>query len=273
MSDFSETFPKDFHGAAQSEGAPAILYISNHEDERMNSVDGDSVDDFYVSSEEETLDIEIKARCRERQLTEPIAIPSAGTPGTQARCGTPNPDLPPFPTFTLQFFILGMGKGPIGRDDRIRPNHPINICRDLRPNSDTPMSPPPEDRGPAYEQDIPSCSDSTGSTSVETIANHFDDMTVSENAGLAGYSDCVLCGKSVQQIQDEAVNDYLDKTVVPGETLAETKPREERELFWTEWPLARFCSCQGECRRPPPAMATGTRSHMVIAGFYPEQFH
>ena len=92
------------------------------------------------------------------------------------------------------------------------------------------MSPPPEDRGPAYEQDIPSCSYSASSTSVETGANHFNNMTVSGNAGLFGYSDCVGCGKPVQQIQDEAVNDYLDKTVVPGETLAETETRKRAFL-------------------------------------------
>ena len=81
-----------------------------------------------------------------------------------------------------------------------------------------------------YEQDIPSCSYSISSTPVETIANHFNDMTVSGNAGLVGCSDCVVCGKSVQQKQDEAVNDYLDKTVVPGETLAETERRKRAIL-------------------------------------------
>ena len=196
MSEFSETIPMDFLGAAQSEGAPAIICISSDEDGKMYSFDSDSVDDVYVSSEEETLDIEIMARCIERQMTEPIAIPNAETTGTQASCGTPKPDLPSFPTFTQQFFNLGMGNGPIGPDDRIRPNHPINICRDLRPNNDT----PPEDRGPAYEQDIPSCSYSASITSVETVANHFNDMTVSGNAGLLGCSDCVVCGKPVQQI-------------------------------------------------------------------------
>ena len=271
MSDFSETFPMDVLGAAQSEGAPAIICISSDKDEEMGSFDGDSVDDVYVSSEEEMLDIEIMARCIERQMAEPIAILNAETTGTQARCGTRKPDLPPFPTFTQQFFNLGMGNGPIGRDDRIRPNHPINICRDLRPNIDTPMSPPPEDRGPACEQDIPSCSYSTSSTSVETVANHFNDMTVSVNAGLLGCSDCVIRGKPVQQVQDEAVNDILNKTVAPGETLAETERR--RKAFLDGMAAGTFLLMPGECRRRPPAMATGTRSHMAIAGPYLEQFH
>ena len=207
MSDFSETFLMDFLGAAQSEGAPAIICITSDEDEEMTSFDGDSVDDVYASSEEEMLDIEIMARCIERQMAEPIAIPNAGTAVTQGRCGTPKPDLPPFPTFTQQFFNLGMGNGPIGRDDRIRPNHPINICRDLQPKIGTPISPPPEERRPVCGQDIPSCSFTSSSTSVETVANHFNNMSVSGNASLLGCSDCVVCGKPVQQIQDEAVND------------------------------------------------------------------
>ena len=55
-------------------------------------------------------------------------------------------------------------------------------------------------------------------------------MALSENSGLAGCSDCGVCGKSVQQIQGKAVNDFLDKTVVPGETLAETERRERAFL-------------------------------------------
>ena len=56
-------------------------------------------------------------------------------------------------------------------------------------------------------------------------------MGLSENSGLAGCLDCVVCGKSVVlQIQEEALNDYLDKTVVPGETLAETERRRRTSL-------------------------------------------
>ena len=87
------------------------------------------------------------------------------------------------------------------------------------------MSPPPEDRGPPHVLETPSCYYSTNTASIESVANHFDGMALSENYGLASCSDCVVCGKSVQQTQGDAVNDYLDKTVVPGETLAETERR------------------------------------------------
>ena len=230
MSDISETFPMDFQGIVRSEGEPDIIYISSDEEERMDSVCGDSVDDLYLSSEEEFTDVEIMARCIERQLTEPITIPNVGTSSTQARCGTPRPSLPPFPTFSQQFFNLGSGNGPVGRDMRIKSNHPINICRDLRPMVDTPMSPPPEDRGPSRDQQTPACSYSSDHVSIESVSNHFDGMALSGNTSLAGCSDCVICGKSVLQIQTEAVNDYIDKTVVIGETLAETERRKRAFL-------------------------------------------
>ena len=204
----------DFQGAARIEGAPAIIYIASDEEERMDSICGDSVGDLYLSSEEESTDVEIMASCIERQLTEPIAIPNAGTSGAQVRCGTPKPSFPPFPAFSQRCSNLGVGEGPVERDARIRSNHPINICRDLRPMIDTPMSPPPEDRRPSFVQETPTCSYSTDSASIESVANHFDNMALSQNVGPAGCSDCVICGKSVQQIQREAVNDYIDKTVV-----------------------------------------------------------
>ena len=219
-----------FQGAARSEVAPAIIYISSDEEEMMDSVSGYSVDDLYLSSEDESTDVEIMARCIERQLTEPITIPNSGTSSAQVRCGTPKPNFPPFPTFSQQFFELGSGNGPVGRDARIRTNHPINVCRDLRPMVDTPMSPPPEDRGPSSVQETPACSYSTDTTTIETVASHFDSMAVSEGVGLVGCSDCVVCGKSVLQIQTESVNDYIDKTVVPGETLAETERRKRAFL-------------------------------------------
>ena len=213
MSDISETSPMYFEGAAQSGGTPAIIYISSDEDERMDSFDGDSVDDLCVSSDKESIDIEFTARSIERQMVEPIAIPNAKTSGVQAMCGTPWPNWPPFPAFTQQFFNLGVGNGPIKRDDRIKSNHPTSVCKDLRPHIGTPMSLPPEDRGPTCA----SCSYSIDNVSVESIASHVDDLALSGDSGLAGCSDCEICGKSVQQIQSEAVNDYLDKTVVPGE--------------------------------------------------------
>ena len=40
----------------------------------------------------------------------------------------------------------------------------------------------------------------------------------SDNPYISGCTDCLICGKSVEQIQDEAVIDYLLKTAVQGES-------------------------------------------------------
>ena len=90
------------------------------------------------------------ARCIERQLAEPILIPSTSANSTQKRPVTPRPNVPPFPTFGEKFLDLARGNGPVSRDNRIKSNHPINICRNLVPQVDTPLLPPEQDRGPRY---------------------------------------------------------------------------------------------------------------------------
>ena len=56
-------------------------------------------------------------------------------------------------------------------------------------------------------------------------------MAVSESPGVVNYSECVVCGKFVRQIQLEAFSEYLNKTVVPGETLAEREARRRAFLY------------------------------------------
>ena len=48
----------------------------------------------------------------------------------------------PGPLFDAGYFDLGMGRGPVARDSRLRNEHPINICSQLIPMVDKPMSPP-----------------------------------------------------------------------------------------------------------------------------------
>ena len=169
--------------------------------------------------------MQLMARCIERQLADPIPIPITGAAESQKRCATPMPNQSPFPTFSQKYFNLGNGNDPISCDDRVRNNHPINVCRNLIPQVDTPLSPPVADRVPDYEASVPSCSYSDETVTVDSISNHFSGMAVSEASVLVNYSDCVVCGKSAPQIQSEAVNDYLSETAIPGETLAERQTK------------------------------------------------
>ena len=121
----------------------------------------------------------------------------------------PRPHQPSFPTFSQSYSNLGNGNGPLACDDRVRNNYPISVCCNLVPQLDTPLSPPAADRGPNYEAIAPSCSYPDETVRVDSISNHFRGMAVSKESMLVSYSDCAVCGKSVSQIQSEAVYDYL----------------------------------------------------------------
>ena len=48
-------------------------------------------------------------------------------------------------------------------------------------------------------------------------AIHFGGPSGNVNPYITGCTDCLICGKSVEQIQEEAVVDYLHKTAIQGE--------------------------------------------------------
>ena len=180
------------------------------------------------------------ARCIKRHLAEPIPIPSSSASPSQKRPVTPRPNVPPFPTFGEKYFDLAREKGPVSRDSRVRSNHSKNICSNLVPQVDNPLSPPEKNKRPQYFNDSFDSSSSSVATSMETVTSHFDRMTLAESLNLPGYSDCILCGKPVQQIRKETVNDYQDRTVMVGETLAETQAR--RRAFLDDMNAGTFLS-------------------------------
>ena len=138
---------------------------------------------------------------------------------------TPRPNVPPFATFGEKYFDPALGNGPVSRDGRVKSNHPINLCRSLVPQVDTPLFPPEKDRKPQNPYDTLSSSSSSVATSMEAITSHFDGTALVESPPLRGCSDCIICGKPVRQVQEQTVNDYLDKTVMVGENHAETQAR------------------------------------------------
>ena len=97
---------------------------------------------------------------------------------------------------------------------------------------------------------------------MEAVTSHFDGMASTASPSLLGYSDCIICGKPVQQIQKETINGYLDKTVMVGETLAETQAR--RRAFLDGMNAGTFFLMPGECRGLPPAMGTGIQLDKIM---------
>ena len=146
----STSFPMDFQGATPGDG---IIYISS--DESMECLSTSSVEDLDDLSEPEDDEVALLARCIERQMEFPSTSRAIPIPDNDIakhkRRGTPRPMPTPEPTFNAGYFDLGMGRGPVPRDSRQRNNHPINVCRQLVPMIDTPLSPPPQDKYPMYD--------------------------------------------------------------------------------------------------------------------------
>ena len=228
----AQRFPEDFIGAAP-EGID-IICLSSDEEEGMCDLSMTSVLDLQLSSEdEEEIDDEIMmmAQCVEMELSSPIPVPGPSTSlkirneaprYNPPRYGTSGASFATRPTLDQSFFSLGKGNGPIRRDDRVRNNHPIKLCREIIPMVDTPMSPPPEEKGPTYDT---YSADEITQQSLDAVANHFQGMEIETNNPMANYSDCVLCGKSTLQIQSEAVTDYLPKTAILGESADQLEAR------------------------------------------------
>ena len=227
-------YPEDFQGAAP--GGVDIICLSSDEEEEMGDQSMNSVLDLQLSSDDEEMDDEIMmmAQCVEAQLSSPIPIPGSST-ALRIRDEAPQYNLPRYgtsgtsfavrPTLDQSFFSLGKGNGPIRRDDRVRNNHPIKLCREIIPMVDTPMPPPPEERGLIYDSYSVDGQSKISQQSLDTVANHFQGIEVETNSRMRKYSDWVICGKSTLQIQSEAVTDYLRKTAILGESADQLEAR------------------------------------------------
>ena len=236
----AQRFPEDFIGAAP-EGVD-IICLSSDEEEGMCDLSMTSVLDLQLSSEdEEEIDDEIMmmAQCVEMELSSPIPVPGPSSAlkirneaprYNPPRYGTSGARFATRPTLDQSFFSLGKGNGPIRRDDRVRNNHPIKLCREIIPMVDTPMSPPPEEKGPTYDTYSADGQGETTQQSLDAVANHFQGREIETNNPMANYSDCVICGKSTLQIQCEAVTDYLRKTAILGESADQLEARKRAFL-------------------------------------------
>ena len=130
----------------------------------MDNLSVTSVMDLQLTSDDEKYDDQIMmmAQCVEMELSAPIPVPGPSSSrldcvnmqGNLAGYKTPDQKHSPPPVFDQSFFSLGIGNGPIRRDDRVRNNHPIKLCSKLTPLVDTPMSPHPKrgDWPPVYIQ-------------------------------------------------------------------------------------------------------------------------
>ena len=208
-SESPEYFPEVFQGAAPGDG---IIYISR--DDEMECASSSSVDDLESLSED--VEVALLAQCVKRQMelpstSESIPVPSTSSKQEVTRAATPMLAYIPGPMFDAGYFNLGMGRGPVARDPRLRNDHPINKCSQLIPMVDTPMSPPAIDKYPTGDWRI-AAEATTNNSQQHAGGIHFRGPNDGDNPYITGCTDCLVCGKSVEQIQDKAVIDYLNKT-------------------------------------------------------------
>ena len=226
-------YPEGFQGAAP--GGVDITCLFSDKEEEMGDQSMNSVLDLQLSSDDGEMDDEIMmmALWVEMQLSSPIPISGPST-ALRIRDEVPQYNLPRYGTSGTSFavrptldqsFSLGKGNGPILRDDRVRNNHPIKLCRAIIPMVDTPMSPPPEKRGLIHDSYSVDGQSKISQQSLDTVANHFQGMEIETNSPMGNYSDCVICGKSTLQTQSEADTDYLRKTAILGESADQLEAR------------------------------------------------
>ena len=163
----------------------------------MECASSASVEDLDSLSDDD--EVALLAERVERQMelptvSESIPVPTSSSEQEENRAGTPRLSYIPGPMFNAGYFDLGMGRGPVARDPRLRNDHPINICSQLIPMVDTPMSPPAVDKYPTG--DWRAVTETTTNNNQQCPSGiHFRGPSGDDNAYITGCADCLICRK------------------------------------------------------------------------------
>ena len=186
------------------------IYLSSDEEEVSSYTSGLIADD-----EEDLMDeIESMAVHVESAMFMPIPMLPTYAEAVVTPSNTPRRRL-----FTQESFNFDMGRGWV---NKTRKNHPIELCKSVSPIPDTPNRNPdifrPYDlpgpsREPVMQRD----------QMVNLVSGHLENITIAEPKA-ARYSDCIICGRSYEKIEEETVQTYLQRTMEEG------KPTETIEL-------------------------------------------
>ena len=126
---------------------------------------------------------------------------------------------------------LVMGAGPSGAQKTGSPV--IRQCGQLKPQIDTPLSPPAHERGRYVG---PSFTEQQQQTIHPLpLSSHIQGISVRMAAhcgqpNTAQYGDCIVCGPNYEQIKETAVLGYLEATTYRGEPYGEQLRRREAYL-------------------------------------------
>ena len=98
----------------------------------------------------------------------------------------------------------------------------IELCNTILPVLESPMSPPDHERGPS--QDTPLVQPSTSGFHA---SYHIQNTRPYDNLGSRRYTGCMVCGKTVDEIKDEKINWYMERSTPRGEPEFVTNSRRE----------------------------------------------
>ena len=188
--------------------------------------------------ESEDSDIEVIACCR--QVPIQTEGPVAGRKMTVELPESAGETYPDFPWEDFDSMMqlgdsqadpLDRGAGPSTTTQGSSP--PIKHCGTLTPLVDTPLSPPPHERGPIYNY----CDYTTTTQPQMPLQpnSHIQGLSVriASQCGQpnqAHYGDCIVCGRSYEQIKETAVLRYLESTTYRGESYSDQQRRRDAYL-------------------------------------------
>ena len=108
--------------------------------------------------------------------------------------------------------------------------HPLQLCQQITPIPDTLESPTPENRGQSeifWPYNLPenlsnSASYDNPPPNISKVAKRLQNLTLHpQSARNEWVTGCLVCGKPYDQVIEEIVAEYLNRTAQPGETVRE----------------------------------------------------
>ena len=205
----------DFDGDSSDESEASVIYISSSDDELSEGWETDCSTDTE----------QLIARIEKEVTSSPMLIGGrimttddfeeehlvAGPSSSQPHKDTT-------PKMDQRYFDHERCYAPPKRVEKTR----IELCKTLLPVPESPMSPPEHEKGPSNDTPL-----------VQPFASgfhasyHVQNTQPYEDISRVRYTGCLVCGRSVDDIKDEKVNWYMERSTPRDEPEYITRLRRE----------------------------------------------
>ena len=133
----------------------------------------------------------------------------------------------------------------------------IQLCKTTLPVAETLLSPPPHERGTSNETPlIPQAS------GIFKASFHIQNSRPHDNLSMQRCTSCMVCGGIIDEIKDEKVRWYMERSTARGEPEYIKKLR--REAYINGINEGVYFLYHPQCRRLPPVMASTIRLRLLI---------